>query len=168
MEPWPISSGCVYIDPTIDDSMCSMIVHTIIADRCDWAPCRYLSSGSWTWSSSCQEPGDGTPTRIDCNTWLSTGLLRKEKHKTLRVEAKTRDCCTVYSKDVDCTRFSGTPEPASRFWLAFAWRTYWELYETLSLTRSISVLLLQPGLDVLYKMTTLWSRFLSPYLWHHR
>ena len=45
---------------------------------------------------------------------------------------------------------------------------YWELYMTLSLTHSISALLLQPGLDVLYNMTTLWSRFLSSYLWHHR
>ena len=45
---------------------------------------------------------------------------------------------------------------------------YWELYKMISLTRSISALLLQPGLDVLCNMTTLWSRFLSPYLWHHR
>ena len=44
---------------------------------------------------------------------------------------------------------------------------YWELYNTLSLTHSISALLLQPGLDVLCNMTTL-STFLSPYLWHHR
>ena len=47
---------------------------------------------------------------------------------------------------------------------AMKWFSYWELYKTLSLTRSISALLLHLGLDVLCNMTTLWSRFLSPYL----
>ena len=48
------------------------------------------------------------------------------------------------------------------------WPHYWELYKTLSLTCFISALLLQLGIDIFCNMMTLWSRFLSPYLWHHR